>query len=76
MEIIGGYNIARGSIQQNNFSWEGLHCPVLYCSLQVAERCLPLDSEHLRRVGGYLTAMTDAICELRAGGRGVTPQVD
>ena len=42
---------------------------------KVAERSLPLDAEHLRRLASDVSAMTDALCELRAGGRGVTPQV-
>ena len=36
---------------------------------------MPLDAEHLRRLASDVSAMTDALCELRAGGRGVTPQV-
>ena len=43
---------------------------------KVAERSLPLDAEHLRRLASDVSAMTDALCELRAGGRGVTPQVN
>ena len=42
----------------------------------MAERSLPLDAEHLRRLASDVSAMTDALCELRAGGRGVTPQVN
>ena len=41
----------------------------------MAERSLPLDAEHLRRLASDVSAMTDALCELRAGGRGVTPPV-
>ena len=37
---------------------------------------MPLDAEHLRRLASDVSAMTDALCELRAGGRGVTPQVN
>jgi len=43
---------------------------------KVAERSLPLDAEHLRRLAGDVSAMTDALCELRASGRGATPQAE
>jgi len=43
---------------------------------KVAERSLPLDAEHLRRLAGDVSAMTDALCELRAEGRGATPQAE
>ena len=43
---------------------------------KVAERSLPLDAEHLRRLAGDVTAMTDALCELRASGRGTSAQAE
>ena len=43
---------------------------------KVAERSLPLDAEHLRRLAGDVTAMTDALCELRASGRGTSVQAE
>eukprot|EP00092_Neocalanus_flemingeri_P011035 GFUD01011880.1.p1 GENE.GFUD01011880.1~~GFUD01011880.1.p1 ORF type:complete len:1019 (-),score=248.98 GFUD01011880.1:807-3710(-) len=43
---------------------------------KVAERSLPLDAEHLRRLASDVSAMTDALCELRSGGRGATPQAE
>jgi len=43
---------------------------------RLAEKSLPLDAEHLRRLGGDVSAMTDALCELRAAGRGTTPQAE
>ena len=43
---------------------------------KVADRSLPIDAEHLRRLAGDVTAMTDSLCELRQSGRGATPQAE
>ena len=43
---------------------------------KVAERSLPLDAEHLRRLVGDVSSMTDALCELRASGRGTSAQAE
>ena len=48
---------------------------ILDLSSRVAEGSLPIDAEHLRRVVGDVTALTNGLCELRAEGRGATPQV-
>lgn len=42
---------------------------------RVAERSLPGDSDAVRKLCGDITAMTDALCELRQEGKGATPQV-
>lgn len=49
---------------------------ILDLAVKVAEGSLPLDAEHLRRVASDLTTLTDGLCELRAQGRGVTPQAE
>ncbi|KAF4532803.1 hypothetical protein B566_EDAN002653, partial [Ephemera danica] len=41
---------------------------------RVAERSLPGDSDAVRKLCGDITAMTDALCELRQEGKGATPQ--
>ncbi|XP_065348377.1 vinculin isoform X2 [Cloeon dipterum] len=41
---------------------------------KVAERSLPGDAGDVRKLVGDITAMTDALCELRASGKGATPQ--
>ena len=43
---------------------------------KVAERSLPIDADHLRRLAGDVSAMTDSLCELRASGQGATPQAE
>jgi len=47
---------------------------ILDMTQKVAERSLPIDADHLRRLAGDVSAMTDSLCELRMGGRGATPQ--
>ncbi|XP_059491322.1 vinculin isoform X3 [Neocloeon triangulifer] len=41
---------------------------------KVADRSLPGDANDVRKLCGDITAMTDALCELRASGKGATPQ--
>jgi len=41
---------------------------------KVADRSLPGDAADVRKLCGDITAMTDALCELRASGKGATPQ--
>ncbi|XP_076039736.1 vinculin isoform X13 [Oratosquilla oratoria] len=41
---------------------------------KVAERSLPPDREAIRKLSGDIASMTDALCELRQDGKGVTPQ--
>jgi len=49
---------------------------VLELASKVAERSLPLDSEHLRRLTSDIDAMTSALVELRDSGRGASPQAE
>ena len=48
---------------------------LLELASRVAEGSLPMDAEHLRRVVGDVTALSNGLCELRAEGRGASPQV-
>lgn len=41
---------------------------------KVADRSLPPDREAIRKLSGDISAMTDALCELRQDGKGATPQ--
>ncbi|KAK3872880.1 hypothetical protein Pcinc_022074 [Petrolisthes cinctipes] len=41
---------------------------------KVADRSLPPDREAIRKLSGDISAMTDALCELRQDGKGTTPQ--
>ncbi|KAG8199192.1 hypothetical protein JTE90_016019 [Oedothorax gibbosus] len=43
---------------------------------RIAERCLPPDSNAIQKMCGDITAMTNALCELREGGKGTTPQAE
>ena len=43
---------------------------------RLADKSLPMDADHLRRLAGDVTSMTDVLCELRASGRGATPQAE
>jgi len=43
---------------------------------RVAERALPDDQRALRKLCSELTALTDALCELRSDGQGATPQAE
>jgi hypothetical protein len=49
---------------------------LLELSLRVAERSLPADAEHLRRLAGDASSMADALSELRASGEGAKPQAE
>ena len=48
---------------------------ILDLASRVADGSLPIDADHLRRVVGDVTALANGLCELRAEGRGATPQV-
>ena len=41
---------------------------------KIADKSLPIDAEHLRRLASDVTSLTNSLCELRATGRGATPQ--
>jgi len=43
---------------------------------RVADRALPDDQKALRKLCSELTALTDALCELRQDGQGATPQAE
>jgi vinculin len=43
---------------------------------KVAERCLPEDGQAIKKISGDLTAMVNALCELRQDGKGTTPQTE
>jgi len=43
---------------------------------RVADRALPDDQRALRKLCSELTALTDALCELRQDGQGATPQAE
>jgi vinculin len=47
---------------------------ILDYALRVAERALPPDRDAIRKMVGDITATTNALCELRAEGKGGTPQ--
>ncbi|XP_023329663.1 vinculin isoform X4 [Eurytemora carolleeae] len=49
---------------------------ILDLAIKVAEGSLPLDAEHIRRVAADVTTLTNGLCELRAAGRGTTPQAE
>ena len=49
---------------------------VLEHALKVADRSLPIDAEHIRKLTGDLASMIDALCELRSKGDGATPQAE
>lgn len=42
----------------------------------VADRCLPSDSQRIRKLAANLSSMADDLCKLRAEGKGATPQAD
>ena len=48
---------------------------VLELARRVADRALPPDRDALRKLAADVTAMTDALCELRQDGKGASPQV-
>ena len=43
---------------------------------KVADRCLPNDSYRIRKNADDLTAMANALCELRAASKGTSPQAE
>jgi len=49
---------------------------ILEHALKVAEGSLPLDSDHLRHIASDVTTLTNGLSELRAQGRGITPQAE
>ncbi len=49
---------------------------LLDSALKVADRSLPSDAEHLRKLVGDASSMGDALNELRREGRGATPQAE
>lgn len=42
----------------------------------MCSRCLPQDANTINKLCSDLTTMTDALCELRQEGKGVTPQAE
>lgn len=42
----------------------------------VADRCLPGDSQRIRKLASNLTGMVDELCKLRQDGKGATPLAD
>jgi vinculin len=42
----------------------------------VAERSLPHDAEHIRKLSGDIDAMAESLKELRENGQGATPQAE
>ena len=49
---------------------------ILAHALKIADRSLPLDADHIRKLSGDITSMTDALCELRSSGQGASPQAE
>jgi vinculin len=49
---------------------------ILAHALKVSDRSLPLDADHIRKLSGDVTSMTDALCELRQTGQGTTAQAE
>ncbi|XP_054721582.1 vinculin-like isoform X2 [Uloborus diversus] len=49
---------------------------ILGYAQRVAERCLPPDNTAIQKMCGDITAMTNALCELRQEGKGATPQAE
>ena len=45
---------------------------ILENALKVADRSLPMDAKHLRKLSGDIESMTDALTELRQNGQGKT----
>lgn len=42
----------------------------------MADRCLPQDATHIRKVANDITKATNALCDLRQDGKGQTPQAE
>lgn len=49
---------------------------ILEQSLKIADRSLPIDADHIRKLGNDIQSMTDALCELRSNGEGAFPQAE
>ena len=49
---------------------------ILQQSLKVADRSLPNDAEHLRKLTSDISSMADTLKELRQRGQGATPQAE
>ncbi|XP_035220262.1 vinculin-like [Stegodyphus dumicola] len=49
---------------------------ILEYAERVADRCLPPDNSAIQKMCGDITAMTNALCELRQEGKGTTPQAE
>lgn len=49
---------------------------ILEYSQRIADRCLPPDGNAIQKMAGDITAMTNALCELRQEGKGTTPQAE
>lgn len=43
---------------------------------RVADRCLPQDAATIRRIAGDITKAVNQLCDLRADGKGQTPQAE
>ncbi|XP_059621723.1 vinculin [Phlebotomus argentipes] len=45
-------------------------------ALKIADRCLPQHASAIRKIASDVTAMANALCELRQDGKGTTPQAE
>lgn len=43
---------------------------------RVADRCLPQDANHIRKIAGDIAKAADILCNLRQEGKGQTPQAE
>ena len=48
---------------------------ILEHAAEVADRCLPVDRDPLKKLISEIHTMVDALCELRDDGKGTSPQV-
>lgn len=49
---------------------------ILDHALKIVDRSLPIDAEHIEKLSGDISSMTDALCELRQQGEGTSPQAE
>lgn len=49
---------------------------ILEQALKIADRCLPQDRDAIRKAVDGISNMVDQLCELRAEGKGATPQAE
>lgn len=45
-------------------------------AIKISDRCLPNDSYRIHKIANDLTAMANALCELRQDGKGTSPQAE